>query len=377
MAEDNETKIPPVPLASLRYLESPFVLDDPDTQGLPALRRLPVPPPLFYPQAIDLFLWIDESQRNAPSLQDLIEQPDLADEIFPNKTIKALTPDPLVLVDSPYVNLTELDESTPKDDLDLFVARISKEASASMDEEDLKERMRSNPLSEEALLSGIAFLESLRNGDGEIPSDPVGPPLPEQPLLPPVVAVEGSPERPSSLSPQPVPLPTPSVSVANEPVSETITTPPESVSSTEAILHMAAKVPLPDGSQRPAFASQFFLTTRQLEDLLTEAIPDPGAAKDVRQMIRLWAESEKREGSQGVKLALDVKSVLIKAQVSKFDTDLKGEAEVAGLKPDDYYLIGIDKDDQTGIVTIWSKPVAIERGENRVELSLQDIVWNK
>ena len=110
---------------------------------------------------------------------------------------------------------------------------------------------------------------------------------------------------------------------------------------------------------------------------MTEAIPYPAAAKDVRQLIRLWAESEKRAGGKGVKLALNVKSVLIKAQVSKVLTDFKGEAEVAGLKPDDYYLIGIDKDDETGIVTIWSKPIVIGRGENRVELSLQDIVWNK
>ena len=72
-----------------------------------------------------------------------------------------------------------------------------------------------------------------------------------------------------------------------------------------------------------------------------------------------------------------MKSVLIKAQVGKVLTDVKGEAKVAGLKPDDYYLIGIDKDDETGIVTIWSKSVAISRGENHVELSLQDIVWNK
>jgi hypothetical protein len=47
------------------------------------------------------------------------------------------------------------------------------------------------------------------------------------------------------------------------------------------------------------------------------------------------------------------------------------------LKPDDYYLIGIDKDDETGIVTIWSKRIAIGQGDNHVELSLQDIVWNK
>ena len=92
---------------------------------------------------------------------------------------------------------------------------------------------------------------------------------------------------------------------------------------------------------------------------------------------RLWAESEKRAVGKGVKLALNVKSVLIKAQVSKVLTDFKGEAQVAGLKPDDYYLIGIDKDDETGIVTIWSKPIAIGKGVNRVELSPQDIVWNK
>jgi len=72
-----------------------------------------------------------------------------------------------------------------------------------------------------------------------------------------------------------------------------------------------------------------------------------------------------------------VKSVLIKAQVGKVLTDFKGEAQVAGLKPDDYYLIGIDKDDETGIVTIWSKSIAIARGENLVEVSARDVVWSK
>ena len=57
--------------------------------------------------------------------------------------------------------------------------------------------------------------------------------------------------------------------------------------------------------------------------------------------------------------------------------DYKGEAEAPNLKPDDYYLIGIDKDDETGIVTIWSKRIAISRGENRVELSSKDVVWPK
>jgi len=358
------------------YVEPPFRLDDADALGLPLYLRLPSKPPLFYPKAIDVFSWIDLAKPNWRSLQDLIERPDLADEVFP-KPVIVETPDALLhLIEAAPDKSVERDYFTFKDPVDRYIARLAQEASVGVDESVLKQRMRVHPLSEEDLLKGIAYLESLRNE-----RKPVSAPLAESPTLPiakpmPEPAVSSSRQSSPSSVPTPSPPRQPSPSDVEIPESVPSPTVPEIIPS-QATLRMAAKVPLPDGTQRPAFASEFFLTTRQLEDLLSEAIPYPTAANDVRQLIRLWAESEKRSGPGGVKLALNVKSVLIKAQVGKVLTDFKGEAQVAGLKPDDYYLIGIDKDDETGIVTIWSKSIAIARGENLVEVSARDVVWSK
>ena len=357
----------PVPVEPPRYVESPFRLDDADVLGLPLYLRLPGKPPLFYPRALDVFSWIDLARPNWHSLQELIERPDLADEVFPERPVVE-TPKALSSVDFSIVEPTEPNKPVSKDPVDQYIARLVREASIGVDEEILTDRMRINSPSEEDLLNGIAYLESLRNRGKNTP----------EPLTP---LVEPSPSAPAETITQPAQRPPPlsQPSLPSLETSRAVSPPgiPDPIPPSKATLRMAAKVSLPDGTQRPAFASEFFLTTRQLEDLLSEAIPYPTAANDVRQLIRLWAESTKRVDSKGNTLALKVKSVLVAAKVSKVDTDLNGEAEVAGLKPDDYYLIGIDKDDETGIVTIWSKPIAISRGENHVEVSAQDVVWSK
>ena len=370
-ADDTAPSQESVPVVPPNYVEAPFRLDDADRLGLPAYDRLFSKPPLFYPRIANVFSWIDSAKPNWHSLQDLIDQPDLAHEAFPKLHDGDGGSDLLLAPGFTRSTPDETENSENQDAVDQYIARLTEEASNFVDENALKARMLVNPPSEEDLRKGIAFLESLRS-EGQ-PESIISPPAPStlnQPLPIP---------DPSTLPPavSPRALSTPQV-VLEPPVSPSAPGPPnDQVPPDQGTLRVAAKVPLPDGSQRPAFASEFFLTTRQLEDLLTEAIPYPSAANDVRQLIRLWAESEKRAGGKGVKLALNVKSVLIKAQVSKVLTDFKGEAELAGLEPDDYYLIGIDKDDETGIVTIWSKPIAVGRGENLVELSLQDVVWNK
>ncbi|MFP6901787.1 MAG: hypothetical protein VCA36_12645 [Opitutales bacterium] len=355
-----------VPDLPPRFIELPFRLENADLHELPGYARLPSKPPLFYPRVVDVFSWIDLAKPDWHTLQDLMERPDLAEDTFPFSPVN----EPTVFSgvnDFPFIESSQAQDDSPMDAVDLFVARLSEEAASAVDEEVLSERMRVNPPTEQDLLKGIAFLESLRNDGSVISEPPATLPIASPPPVPP------EPVADKTTMPQPTPV---AAGIAVNPPSPAIL-PPGPATATEATLRMAATVPLPNGGQRPAFASEFFLTTRQLEDLLTEAIPYPSAASDVRQLIRLWAESEKRAGGQGVKLALNVKSVLIKAQVSKVLTDFNGEAEVAGLKPDDYYLIGIDKDDETGIVTIWSKRIAISRGDNHVELSLEDIVWNK
>jgi hypothetical protein len=49
---------------------------------------------------------------------------------------------------------------------------------------------------------------------------------------------------------------------------------------------------------------------------------------------------------------------------------------LSDLPPDEkYFLIGIDKDENTNVVTIWSKQVEVNPGENQVELSFGDVIY--
>jgi hypothetical protein len=62
--------------------------------------------------------------------------------------------------------------------------------------------------------------------------------------------------------------------------------------------------------------------------------------------------------------------------VSKARTDPYGEAALRGAQPDEkYYIIGIDKDVLSNVVTIWSKEVEVHPGENMVELSSNDVIY--
>ena len=71
-----------------------------------------------------------------------------------------------------------------------------------------------------------------------------------------------------------------------------------------------------------------------------------------------------------------MKSILLQAKVGKALTDPFGHAALENLPPDDkYYLIGIDKDPDTNVVTIWSKEVEVNPGENLVELSPNDVIY--
>ena len=94
-------------------------------------------------------------------------------------------------------------------------------------------------------------------------------------------------------------------------------------------------------------------------------------------MAELWAKAEKNI-SRNPEIALGVKSILLSAKVGRARTDPYGQASLENLSPDDkYYVIGIDKDIETDVVTIWSKEVEVAPGENLVELSSTDIIYQE
>ena len=145
----------------------------------------------------------------------------------------------------------------------------------------------------------------------------------------------------------------------------------------KSILKFKASVPTPQGTERPAQASEFYLTTRNLHDLLSDLNLNRALAGEVKSVAELWAHAEK-DSSANPEIALGVKSILLQAKVGKARTDPFGKAELDGVSPNDgYFLIGIDKDDQTGVVTIWSKHIEVAPGENMVELTTNDVIYHE
>jgi hypothetical protein len=148
-------------------------------------------------------------------------------------------------------------------------------------------------------------------------------------------------------------------------------------SPNETNLNLIARKPSRDGSMHPAQASEIFLTTQDLKELLKDLSVDPAISGEVRSVAELWAKSEK-DISRNPEIALGVKSILLSAKVGRARTDPYGLASLRNVSPDDkYFVIGIDKDVDTDVVTIWSKEVEVEPGENLVELTSTDVIYQE
>ncbi|MDA7791677.1 hypothetical protein N8988_06440 [Opitutales bacterium] len=142
-------------------------------------------------------------------------------------------------------------------------------------------------------------------------------------------------------------------------------------------LTLQARKPSRDGTMQPAQASEIYLTTQGLKELLKGIGSDPVVAGEVRSVAEMWAKAEKNV-SQNPEIALGVKSILLSAKVGRARTDPYGNASMDNVSPDDkYFVIGIDKDVETNVVTIWSKEVDVEPGENLVELSSTDVIYQE
>ena len=142
-------------------------------------------------------------------------------------------------------------------------------------------------------------------------------------------------------------------------------------------LTLQARKPSRDGTMQPAQASEIYLTTQGLKELLKGIGSNPVVAGEVRSVAEMWAKAEKNV-SQNPEIALGVKSILLSAKVGRARTDPYGNASMDNVSPDDkYFVIGIDKDVETNVVTIWSKEVDVEPGENLVELSSTDVIYQE
>ena len=140
-------------------------------------------------------------------------------------------------------------------------------------------------------------------------------------------------------------------------------------------LKLKASMRTSDGKVLPAQASDFYLTTRDLRELLKDMDAGQVLAGEVKSVAEIWANAEKNL-STNPEIALGVKSILLQAKVGRTRTNEDGLASLHDLPPDDkYFLIGIDKDENTNVVTIWSKEIEVNPGDNVVELSSRDVIY--
>jgi hypothetical protein len=140
-------------------------------------------------------------------------------------------------------------------------------------------------------------------------------------------------------------------------------------------LRLKASMRTSDGKVLPAQASDFYLTTQDLRELLKDMDLGHALAGEVKSVAEIWAHAEKNL-STNPEIALGVKSILLQAKVGRTRTNADGLASLRDLPPDEkYFLIGIDKDEKTNVVTIWSKEVEVHPGDNAVELSSSDVIY--
>lgn len=142
-----------------------------------------------------------------------------------------------------------------------------------------------------------------------------------------------------------------------------------------ANLKLKASKRTKDGRIQPAQASEFYLTTQNLRELFKDMDVERALSGEIKSVAEIWAHAEKNLNTNP-EVALGVKSILLQAKVGRARTDPFGEASLSDLPPDEkYFLIGIDKDENTNVVTIWSKEIEVNPGDNIVELSSSDVIY--
>jgi hypothetical protein len=362
-------------------LEWPLRLDDLDGPTIRDYRQRSFRPPLLFPVPFDPFARIDAGDSSFVSLRRLQSNPSLAGK-FPRKLPKVFgivdlesikkIPSASAAATSPSSELAErvlkieqqllgtVSPMVQRPGDDQLAAFLNKD-DATLHEQaeelaNLLEKLSAKPIEVKRLVQAVP---PPKLSDILVPEPPTAPLLPK---------LRGSAFRSQNNLPPPA-----------EHTLSGLGFKPEGHSGSPlgSILKLSANIDLPNGGVRPAQASEFYVTTRNVQELLSQLKLQDAVAGEVSSLIDLWGRAEKDKAAYP-EIALGVKSILLEAKVRRTRTDPYGKAAVAGLSPDEkYFLIGVDKDLETDVVTIWSKEVKVNPGENEVELTAKDVIFSK
>jgi hypothetical protein len=137
-------------------------------------------------------------------------------------------------------------------------------------------------------------------------------------------------------------------------------------------LQLKAKVQFLDNKNRPAGFTEFFLVEDDLSSIMaSEGIEVPSTA-GIQSPAEYWARSVQR-GYRFPGVAAKIRGALAKASLKRIKTNSLGEGNLTNLAAGRYYIVGASPLGQVGVV--WSKPVTINSGDNRIELDLRDAAW--
>lgn len=176
--------------------------------------------------------------------------------------------------------------------------------------------------------------------------------------------VTSVPAAPSSVS-VPSSMPSTTVPSTETPVSGSQVSLPAQPTKGTAVIQ--AKVITKNNSQQPVRGQRFYLLDKDVEQILTEARVDPIEGNTLTASLGLAAAMPDQYGDFQRRAMAALKNHIKYAGT----TDSNGKAQLGGINPDNYYLFGVVRSGNG--FAIWSSPVAINPGENVLDLAPQSI----
>ena len=348
---------------------APYRMSDLDGATVAMLSLKPTAVPLFFPRLVSPFEWIDSGNPNFISLDDLCENPQLHPPIKQYKQThrSPFAPKKDIWEDS-IAEDSPIDRKTDKFSIERLIGGNAKSlpnekqlsSFLQQDKVDLsyeeKQKILENLFSEDEQKDFISRLLKPNVAKG-VGADP-----------------EMIPSDSSFENPKVIELTVPKIEIPEAP-NFSISEDSDPVAPGKAVLKFKVSKPSAEGGELPAQASDFYITSKNLAELFKDLGAEQAIAGEVGSVAELWARAEK---SSDPEVIFGVKSILLQAKVGKTRTDAFGQAALSGIQPSDkYFLIGIEKDDLSNQVTIWSKEVQVNPGENMIELSANDVIYQE
>lgn len=150
--------------------------------------------------------------------------------------------------------------------------------------------------------------------------------------------------------------------VPSQPVTQIPSTDTQ-VEKTVGKVSIEAKVITKNGKTETVKAEKFYLLDKNLESILREANLKPINGQSLVNSFGMSVLYPEKYGDFNSD-ALDAINDHVKYDTL---TDNSGKASISEVKPDSYYLFGITK--TANGFAIWSSPVTIKNGENKLNLS--------